>query len=304
MAFNILVVDDDHTALEIMRDILTGYNVTTADSGADMLSKLDRTPYDLILLDIMLPDYSGYELFGKLREYDLHSDTPVIFVSAKNEGHDVRAGLEYGADDYITKPLNADIIISRVEAVIKRTVYERNLLFQAMNDPLTGVYNRNFFFKRSDEEIARALRTDNNVTVAMLDIDRFKDVNDRFGHQAGDFILKAFTDEIQDHIRNYDLLARYGGEEFVILFIDCDKWKALDILTRLRKAVAEKFYKFSSFHINFTFSGGISDMKDLKDVKGESKSVHDLIRIADERLYHAKKAGRNRLIESNGHSSL
>ncbi|GKT30038.1 diguanylate cyclase, partial [Aduncisulcus paluster] len=110
-----------------------------------------------------------------------------------NEGADVRAGLEYGADDYITKPLNADVIISRVEAVIKRTVYERNLLFQAMNDPLTGIYNRNFFFKRAAEELARAVRTDSNIALAMLDIDRFKNVNDRFGHQAGDFILKAFT---------------------------------------------------------------------------------------------------------------
>lgn len=297
MAFNILVVDDDHSALMIMKDILSGFKVTTADRGDKALSLLEKMPFDLILLDIMLPDYSGYELFGKIRVMELHSDTPVIFVSAKNEGQDIRTGLECGAHDYITKPLNSDVIISRVEAVLKRSVYERNLLFQAMNDPLTGIYNRNFFFKRAEEELSRALRTDSNVTVAMLDIDRFKTVNDRFGHQAGDFILKAFTDEILHHIRSYDLLARYGGEEFVILLVDCSKWEALDILTRLRKAVAEKFFKFSSFHINFTFSGGISD---IKDMKSNSISIHDLIRIADSRLYEAKEAGRNRLVEQNG----
>lgn len=296
MAFKILVVDDDHAALQIVSDILSKYEVVTADSGGKALAILSKSDFDLILLDIMLPEYSGYELFGKLREFENHTDTPVIFVSAKNEGHEIREGLEYGANDYITKPLNADVIISRVEAVIKRTVYERNLLFQAMNDPLTGIYNRNFFFKRAQEEISRAIRTQSNITVAMLDIDRFKDVNDRFGHQAGDFILKAFTDEIQEHIRTYDLLARYGGEEFVILFIDCSKWTALDILTRLRKAVAEKFYKFHSFHINFTFSGGISDLKDFSE---GSKSVHELIRVADERLFEAKTAGRNRLFEKD-----
>jgi len=296
MVFKILVVDDDHTALKIMSDILSKYDVTTADSGATMMEKLQSTSYDLILLDIILPDCSGYELFGKLRELKMHTDTPVIFVSAKNEGYEIREGLEYGAHDYITKPLNEDVIISRVESVIKRTVYERNLLFQAMNDPLTGIYNRNFFFKRAEEEIARAIRTDNNITIAMLDIDRFKDVNDRFGHQAGDFILKTFTDEIQEHIRAYDLLARYGGEEFVILFVDCSKWKALEILSRLRKAVAEKFYKFSTFNINFTFSGGISDLKDIPE---EHVLVRDLIKVADERLYEAKDAGRNRLFDGN-----
>jgi len=294
MAFNILVVDDDHTTLEVMKDILAEYTVTTADSGKAMLKEVKSSSFDLILLDIMLPDYSGFELFGILREFKSHANTPVIFVSAKNEGQDIRVGLEYGAQDYITKPLNADVIISRVEATIKRSVYERNLLFQAMNDPLTGVYNRNFFFKRAEEEIDRAIRTKSNVTVAMLDIDRFKAVNDRFGHQAGDFILKNFTDEINEHIRSYDLLARYGGEEFVILFVDCSKWKALDILNRLRKAVAEKFYKFSSFHINFTFSGGIADLKDVKD---KPDSIQDLIGIADERLFQAKEAGRNRLVE-------
>jgi len=297
MAFSILVVDDDHAALKIMEDILSSFKVVTADTGKNALSILEKSPFDLILLDIMLPDYSGFELFGKLRTLENHSDTPVIFVSAKNEGQDIRTGLEYGAQDYITKPLNADVIISRVEAVIKRSVYERNLLFQAMNDPLTGIYNRNFFFKRAEEELSRALRTESNITVAMLDIDRFKDVNDRFGHQAGDFILKSFTEEIQNHIRAYDLLARYGGEEFVILFIDCDKWKALDVLTRLRKAVAEKFFKFSSFHINFTFSGGISDTKDMKS---DTINIHDLVRIADERLFEAKESGRNRLVEKNG----
>lgn len=296
MAFDILVVDDDHTTLEVMKNILKEYSVTTADSGKDMLSKIKSSSYDLILLDIMLPDYSGFELFGILRELKPHADTPVIFVSAKNEGQDIRFGLEYGAQDYITKPLNSDVIISRVEATIKRSVYERNLLFQAMNDPLTGVYNRNFFFKRAEEEIDRAIRMESNVTVAMLDIDRFKTVNDRFGHQAGDFILKNFTDEIREHIRSYDLLARYGGEEFVILFVDCNKWKALDILNRLRKAVAEKFYKFSSFNINFTFSGGIADLKDVRD---KAHSIQDLIGVADERLFQAKEAGRNRLVEGN-----
>jgi len=296
MGFKILVVDDDHTTLKIMEDILANYEVKTVDSGKEMLEIAEKTPFDLILLDIMLPDFSGYELFGKVRNMELHTDTPVIFVSAMNEGHDIRTGLEYGAHDYITKPLNEDIIISRIEAVIKRTVYERNLLFQAMNDPLTGVYNRNFFFKRANEEISRACRLGSNNAIAMLDIDRFKNVNDRFGHQAGDFILKAFTEEIENHIRTYDLLARYGGEEFIVLFVDCSKWTALEILTRLRKLVEEKFYKFKSFNINFTFSGGISDMKDFKSCH---VTIDDLIKVADQRLYLAKGAGRNRVVESD-----
>lgn len=146
MAFNIFVVDDDQAALKIMEDILSSFKVVTADTGEKALTILEKSPFDLILLDIMLPDCSGFDLFGKLRTLEIHSDTPVIFfVSAKSEGQDIRMGLEYGAQDYITKPLNADVIISRVEAVLKRSVYERNLLFQAMNDPLTGIYNRNFF---------------------------------------------------------------------------------------------------------------------------------------------------------------
>jgi len=133
----------------------------------------------------------------------------------------------------------------------------------------------------------------------MLDIDHFKKVNDRFGHQAGDFILKTFAEEIKEHIRSYDLLARYGGEEFIILLIDCSKWEALEILTRLRKAVAEKFYKFSSFKINFTFSGGIADVKDMKP---ENNSIDDMIKVADDRLFVAKNAGRNKLVHGTSNN--
>jgi len=289
----ILIVDDDSVNLHHLESILSGYNVLSASSPSAMWNILEEEIPDVILLDVIMSGEDGFQIAGRLSGEPHLQDIPIIFISAKDSGKDVADGFEAGGQDYIKKPFESDEVKVRLKSILVRNRERLLLLEHSRLDTLTGIYNRRYFSQRFDEMLAFVRREEIEISVAMLDIDFFKEVNDRHGHQAGDFILRNFAKKLKAEVRPYDICARYGGEEFIYIFLKTLKANAVDIVRRLKEEISGKAYEYREISINVTFSCGISDVSDLPR---DELSAEDLIKIADERLYRAKQAGRNRIV--------
>lgn len=166
----------------------------------------------------------------------------------------------------------------------------------SIRDPLTEVYDRRYIFGRLEECVAECSRGGRDFCVAILDIDHFKQVNDRYGHQAGDFVLKEFTVIVGSYIRSYDLLGRYGGEEFVIVFPDTDKAEAASVIERIMDGVRERVFLHGGNEMTLTFSAGVSDSSEI--APAADLSVETMVEVADRRLYAAKSGGRDLLVST------
>lgn len=177
--------------------------------------------------------------------------------------------------------------------ITERIEYEKRILDISIRDPLTGVYNRRYIMERAEELLAQYQRNGKTFSVAMCDLDHFKALNDKYGHLAGDFILKQFTEIVAQNLRSYDLLGRYGGEEFIVIFINTTKRKSKVIMERIQNIVRNKFFMVEDNAISFTFSAGISECREQAI---EELSVNRLMDLADDRLYEAKKSGRDRVV--------
>jgi two-component system, cell cycle response regulator len=294
MAEKILVVDDSSIETTVITRLLDDYNVMCAGCGDEMWQILkDETPA-IILLDVIMPGEDGFELAEKLSSIEKFADIPIIFVTSKDTGRDVERGFDSGGVDYIKKPYNEVELRARIRSALLKKQQEQVLREKTVTDPLTGVYNRRYFFEYLEKIIDHASRNRRTTfSLALLDIDNFKMVNDARGHLAGDFILRELSGFLKKSIRPYDILARYGGEEFVILFKDCSRKESAEILQRIKDSIDTTRYMFQDQPVHVTFSCGISD---INEIRSESVSPEELVRIADERLYTAKRAGRNRII--------
>lgn len=331
---NILVVDDNPQNLRLLIAILSmrGYKVRPAPSGALALQSAFSILPDLILLDIMMPEMDGYEVCQKLKENELTKDIPVIFISAIDATSDKVKAFELGAVDYITKPFHTEEILARVnthislrrtqklleEEIERRKAYEEELKSISLNyqkmatqDFLTGVSNRRHFIERAEEELSRAKRYNHPLNFMMMDIDHFKNINDTYGHQAGDQILKNVAVTCLDNLRVHDLFGRIGGEEFSALLVETSFNDALLVAERIRKSVEESTWHIDNKAVNCTISIGISElninMEHLNDndnnfsiednlafeVNKDSQTLDELMSKADEALYIAKSSGRN-----------
>lgn len=293
MSNKILVVDDNYTNRFVIKSILSEYELVFAESADEMREKISEEIPDLIVLDVMMPDEDGFEAASKLKSIPIYSDIPIIFVTAKSETEDIREGFNIGGDDYITKPIDAEVFKIRVESVLTKSKEKNTLRNDAFFDSLTQLYDRKYFMKRASEWMSYVKRG-KSISLAMYDIDHFKFINDTYGHQAGDYILKEFSKIIENDIREYDLLARYGGEEFIILFVDSDKEDIKRRVEKTRIEVSKKVFSYNKTDIQFTFSAGLSNTDDFAD--DEVVLLDKLIKIADDRLYMAKNSGRNKVV--------
>lgn len=176
--------------------------------------------------------------------------------------------------------------------ITEKKIAENKIKEISIRDSLTNIYNRRYIYERLSIEISRSIREKNEFSVAILDIDRFKDINDNYGHIAGDYILKEFTKLILENLRTYDLLGRYGGEEFIIVLSGLDKKRAGKIIQRILDAIRVEIFFYNSYEISFTFSGGIADITEFSYA---NISNEEIISLADKRLYEAKNGGRNRI---------
>jgi diguanylate cyclase (GGDEF)-like protein len=294
MAESILVVDDSHLDTTVINRLLSDYRVMSAGSGDEMWKLLEAETPSIILLDVVLPGDDGFALAERLSKHERYADIPIIFITSKDTGGDVARGFESGGFDYIKKPYTEKELRARIRSALDTKRRERELREKTVIDPLTGVYNRRYFFEALEKIVEHTRRNRRNIfALALIDIDHFKHVNDRHGHQAGDSILAELADCLRTRIRPYDILARYGGEEFVVIFKDCGRAASGEVLQRIKDFVEGTPCRFRDEVIHVTFSGGIAD---IGEVPPDAPAAGELLRMADERLYMAKQAGRNRIV--------
>ena len=276
---NVLIVDDDKIMLKIEENILkkVNLNVFKAYNGEEALKCINDNNIDLVLTDLNMPKLDGEELLIKIRKLKTMDELPVIVISSNKERFQISKLLKLGANDYLTKPFLKEELILRVNNLLNITNNIKDIKKQMFIDPLTKVYNRLFLEKKLES----IFRLYDQKAVAMLDIDFFKKINDTYGHQVGDEILKYFAKVIKNSIRKSDYLIRYGGEEFLLFLPNVVKAEAKLVLYKIKKNLEP--YK----NINFTFSAGVA-------VKGDE--LAEMIKIADTKLYQAKGEGRNKII--------
>jgi len=294
VAETILLVDDSRVDIVLLTKLLEDYTVLSASCGEEMWHILKREFPSIILMDVVMPGEDGFQIAKKLSSIEKFADIPIIFITSKDTGKDVERGFESGGVDYIKKPFNEIELRARIRSALMKKKQEHLLREQTITDPLTGVHNRRYFFEYLGKIVEHGRRnTRKSYSIALIDIDHFKNINDTLGHQAGDYVLKRLADYLKKSIRPYDLVARYGGEEFIILFKDCNKNESFEVLQRIKDTVDHEQYAFDEARIHVTFSGGIADNREIDQ---EAVVAEELVRIADARLYAAKHAGRNRIV--------
>lgn len=287
----ILAVDDEPNILKALHYILTkaGYPIITTRDGEEALTRIKKDRPALVISDIMMPGLDGYELCARLRSDRPTSLIPFIFLSAKDTVDDRIKGIKTGADAYLTKPFNREEVLALVETVIQR---HKLYIEQTMRDELTGLPNRTYLFKALSDEYARARRYRRDLSIAMVDLDNFKLVNDTYGHLTGDRALIRIAGTLEEDIRRQDVLGRYGGEEFLVILPETTGREAAVLLERCRKKIARISWQevIGQASLSVTLSAGIGELVDA------DRSIEDLIARADRAMYRAKTEGRNRVV--------
>jgi two-component system, cell cycle response regulator len=286
----VLIIDDDPDAMEVAKVRLAKehLDIVCAEGGALGLEAAHRENPDLILLDVEMPDMSGYDVCQTLKADRELCMVPVLFLSGSNDTRDKVHGLDVGGVDYITKPFDAFELCARVRAAL-RTKHLQDLLSEyAHIDPLTGLPNRRALMQRLQAEWARIERHGGQLAFIMADLDHFKQVNDRYGHQVGDQVLQEVAGIFDRQSRKTNLPCRCGGEEFAIIVPDENASGAVCLAERCRRQIAESCANVKNQMVLTTASFGVADSSDAASL--ESLMVH-----ADMALYRAKEAGRNRV---------
>jgi two-component system cell cycle response regulator len=296
----ILVVDDNRDNVEIIATRLRfrGYDVVEASDGEDALAKVAGDTLDLILLDVMLPDIDGYEVARRIRTNEALPYVPIILVTARDSTRDKVIGLDAGADDYLTKPVNFPELEARVRSMLRikqlQTELEeknRTLELLSVSDGLTGLFNHRRIHALLHEEWERVKRTGDSLTVAMFDLDHFKAVNDTHGHPAGDRVLQEFAQILREEAREIDRLGRYGGEEFMAILPETGIRDGAVFVERIRHRVAGRAFDIERPEpLRMTVSAGVASYPN------GAGTPEMLIRQADRALYVAKAAGRDRVV--------
>ncbi len=294
---NVLVAEDDPMFRRILKSWLEtwGYRVTLAEDGEKAWQILQQeTPPELLILDWVMPGVDGAEICHRIRARQKTPYQYVLLVTAKDDNADVVAGLDAGADDYLKKPfdrheLRARLTVGRRILALQDGLIQarEELRFQATHDVLTGIWNRRATLDLLQREIERASRSQGTTGLLMLDLDHFKQVNDTYGHLAGDAVLRDVARRIMQVIRSYDFLGRYGGEEFLVVLPGCDRSHALQSAERIRSAVAGAPVLADQVEIPVTISIGVTAVT-------ANASEKEVLAVADEALYQAKSSGRNR----------
>ncbi len=291
---HILIVEDNMLTTTQLKAFFEGegFVVTICQNASETKAFLEMAVPDLIILDIILPEMDGYELCRQIRNEARLRLIPIIFLSAKTEIDDKILGLQAGGDDYLTKPFAPTELLARVEVILHRMHVFHEM---SMRDELTGAYNRRYFNERLGEELHRARRNSRNITVAMIDIDHFKKVNDNYGHQVGDFVLQKLVGFLKNNLRRSDLVARFGGEEFVVLLTEIEPTTAELLFDRIRLALESETFVYTNEPLYKELALKITVSIGIATFPGDAKEVDNLVMLADSALYQAKNSGRNRV---------
>ncbi len=287
----ILIVDDTVENLDILAELLEDYDVIDAISGQDALDIIQEEAVDLILLDIMMPTMDGYEVCQHLKANPETQDIPIIFLTAKSDEASIEKAYDVGGADYVTKPFRPKELLSRVRKELKIQDMMKELKLMASTDPMTKLYNRRYFTQAAQNLYNLAKREHTPLSLVMLDIDKFKSINDTYGHDIGDHAIIHLATTIQNHQRKSDLSARFGGEEFVILLPNTDLDGAQIFAEKLRQDIESSSLPLGEDQqLNFTISLGAAQIN-----PEAGQDIETGLKNADLALYQAKENGRNQV---------
>ena len=298
----VLIAEDNSISRRILESWFEkwDYRVTAVENGLDAWKVLQKEDApQLAILDWMMPGMDGIELCRRIRSRDQSPYRYVLLLTAKDDKQDVIAGLEAGADDYLTKPFDVDELRARVRAG-KRILdlqaalihAQDDLQSAALHDSLTGLWNRGAILDLLRREVCRRQRTGDALGVMMVDIDYFKKINDTHGHLIGDAVLQEVTRRLAADVRPYDVVGRYGGEEFLIVFPGCNMPDLVVGAERLRHCIADQPIETSVGQIPVTLSLGLAS---VEQGENEILGCESFLQRADAALYAAKARGRNRV---------
>lgn len=286
----ILLVDDDPSILKILSELMAsfGYESATARSGFDAIEKLEQDFFNIVLTDMVMPGMDGMELLKYI--HSNYPDIKVIITSGYDRTFSYTDVIRAGASDFISKPFNSDELEAKINRVVREIELMHQLELLSISDVLTGLYNRRYFNTKILEEVQRAHRQNHDLFLAMLDVDNLKDINDKYGHPAGDKLLQSVGVTIEHCIReNVDWPFRYGGDEFCVILTQVSQDQALMTTERFIQSFDEKKMPLTGLSI------GLARFIRSKEKKW-SEDIADLVRRADIAMYKAKETGRNRVV--------
>jgi len=296
---SILIVDTDQRHAERLKQYLTPeHDVDILTQPADAVFQVTGKHYELALVAMSLTDFDPLRVCSQIRTLEHTRNLPIILIADEADKPRVVRALDLGVNDFISRPVERNELSARVKTQIRRQRYAMelrqsvtNTMALAVTDDMTGLYNRRYFDRHLGVMLGKAQSQDRDMALMILDIDHFKSVNDTYGHDIGDVVLKEFAARLKRNIRGVDLACRFGGEEFVVLMPDTDYLQAELVAERVRQSIAERAFEVTAGRsLAVTVSAGVTLNENVSD------TPESLIKRADVALYRAKREGRNRVV--------
>ncbi len=288
--YRVLIVDDSEAFTAYCATILekVGMEVRVLNNTLNIIDILHEFAPDLILIDIYMPECNGMELAKVLRQMDTFDSIPIVFLSAESDLDTQLYAMGLGADDFLTKPIQPQHLVSSISSRVRRSLKLRSFM---VRDSLTGLFNHTAIKDQLSHEVAQTKRRETPLVFAMIDIDYFKRVNDTYGHPAGDRVIKSLARLLKQRLRETDMIGRYGGEEFAVILSNTDGLTAMKVLEAIRQDFSQLRHQADGEEFSVTFSCGVADVSQFDDPAR-------LVNAADKALYKAKHAGRNQVMQA------
>jgi diguanylate cyclase (GGDEF)-like protein len=289
--YHVLIVDDDEVLADFYRKVVlrSGMKATVLHNPKEVLGALTYNDVDLLMMDYDMPGCSGRELASVVRQCEEYVGIPIVFMAAEDDMDELARDAGLAVDEFLPKPFTAKQLLATIRARARRA---DDLHAFMVKDTFTGLFNHEHFLDVLTQEILRTRRNKDLGCYAVIDIDRFRDLNNDFGHHAGDMVIKGLSHMLRHHVRRTDIVGRCGGQEFGVILPGCDLANAGDSIEKFRKKFTDSFFDVRSQKIRVTFSAGIS----LIDGQQDADSV---IKAAETALAAAKRRGRNRVVSGD-----
>jgi two-component system, cell cycle response regulator len=292
MISKILVVEDTQKDFDSLKVALEKekFTIVRSEDGKALLALMEKELPDLIILDLVLPETDGFELCSIIRSEERFLNIPILFFTSSMSMDNKLLGLQLGASDFLSKDCDPRELVIRIKNLLYSKKRFDEVVKLSVVDSLTHVYNRRYFQHRLRDEFERGRRYDRDFCCLIIDVDKFKEVNDTLGHPIGDKVLKSIADILRTNIRAADILCRYGGDEFGLLLPETNFQGAYVTAERVRSKVEKTNLATAEQPVFISLSCGISSL-----VEGGAVGIDELVTQADVALYKAKKAGRNQI---------